>query len=376
MYLNQLELFNFRNYSKQGLSFDARINIFEGANGQGKTNLLEAIYYLSTSRSFKTNYDQELARWESGGFFLKGLVHKGDNRYLVEMGYQDLNRIFQIKVNGSPQKRGDYIHQFPVVVFSPDDLLLIKEGPALRRRFINLEGSRLKPSYYHTLKSYNRALQQRNKLLKENRIRAIGCELFEPWDRALVSFGSSIIKQRISLLKNLEEQAQQFFGQLTGFLEKLTLHYCCSFGFGGDPNLIDQYFYDQLNAGRSEELRRGYTAIGPHLDDFSFLIDQYDAKKYASQGQQRTAVLALKMGEVELFHRSSKECPVVLLDDVFSEFDPERRRMLLNFLLMRQGQSFITTALPFEQHDLNKVEYKIFSVHKGKISYEGSRPVN
>ncbi len=374
MFLDQIYLKQFRNYSQQELFFDAKINIFVGANAQGKTNLLEAIYYLAVSRSFKTNYEQELVNWDDNYFFLKGVFCKNQNKDLIEIGYQSTNKGFQIKLNGTAIKRSDFIYQFPIVVFSPDDLLLIKEGPSGRRRFLNLEGSRLKPYYYRKLKDYHRALQQRNKLLKENRYNTLSSELLEPWDKALVSLGSSIIKQRISLLQALEKQSQYFFERLTDDKEKLNFKYISSIDFENNPEKVETAFWDRINSSRGEEKQRGYTMAGPHLDDFSILVNNYDAKRFASQGQQRTAALALKMGEVELFSLSSRESPVILLDDVFSEFDLERRRQLLHFLLRREGQSFITTAIPFEQHDLEAGNFKIFSVHKGKINIEGVRP--
>ncbi len=372
MFLRKLNLLHFRNYAQQELSFDARINIIRGNNGQGKTNLLEAIYYLAVSRSFRTNHDQELIHWDSSGFFLKGSFQKGEDFYTVESAYQGYGKKFKIKVNGAEVKRSDFIYQFPVVVFSPDDLLLIKEGPAGRRRFLNLEASRLKSSYYRKLKDYQKVLQQRNRLLKENSSSFCKRDLFEPWDRALVSLGSTIIRQRISLLKNLEEQAQLFFEQLAGFKEKLSLNYVSSVNLADSPENIEELFWDQLNRARGEELQRGYTLIGPHLDDFLILINNYEAKKYASQGQQRTAVLALKMGEVNLFFQARRESPIVLLDDVFSEFDQERRFQLLNFLRQREGQSFITTAVPFDTQGLKEGEFEIFSAHKGKINREGA----
>ena len=373
MFLDHIYLTHFRNYSKQELYFDPGMNIFEGANAQGKTNLLEAIYYLAVSRSFRTNYEQELVHWGDNYFFLKGTFNEKQSFTTVEIGYQGNSKKFQIKVNGMAIKRSDFVYKFPIVVFSPDDLLLIKEGPSGRRRFLNLEGSRLKPFYYKKLKDYHRALQQRNKLLKETRFKTFSPELFEPWDNALVTLGSSIIKQRISLLQALEQQSQKFFQQLTGSHETLTLQYLSSVDIGKNPESVEAAFWDQLQSGRGEEKRRGYTVTGPHLDDFSIQVNHYDAKRFASQGQQRTAALALKMGEVELFYLSKRESPVILLDDVFSEFDLERRRQLLNFLLQREGQSFITTAVPFEQQSLKTEAVKIFSVHKGKISHEGDR---
>lgn len=373
MFVDRLYLLNFRNYLRQEFVFDGKINIFEGANGEGKTNLLEAIYYLAVSRSFRTNNDLELINWKGTGFLLKGVLEKTINRYTVETIYQGTNKSSQVKVNGSIVKRGDFIFHFPVVVFSPDDLFLIKEGPSVRRRFLNLEGSRLKPAYYYTLKDYHRTLQQRNKLLKECRPGLFNNDLFEPWDSTLVALGSSIIQQRISFLRELEEKAKFFSQLLSDNSETLAFYYSSSVDFKGDLLTIEKYFREQLLKSRKDEINRGYTLTGPHLDDFMIMVNNQDARKYASQGQQRTAALALKMGEVELFFLSNGEVPVILLDDVFSELDPGRRNQLLQFLITRKGQSFITTAVPFDHYIFSKEDYKIFQIHKGKINGEGVR---
>ncbi|MBS3943635.1 MAG: DNA replication/repair protein RecF [Dethiobacter sp.] len=373
MFLTQLHLTNFRNYINQDVFFNNRINIFEGANGQGKTNLLEAIYYLAVSHSFRTIHDYELVYWNGSGFFLKGTLKKKNNIDTVQIGYQASTKNTKIKVNGSLMKRGDFIYQVPIVAFSPDDILIIKEGPAIRRRYINLEGSRLKPAYYHLLKDYHRVLQHRNRLLKENRFNSIDRSIFEPWDRALVLLGSKIIKQRIALLRALEKQAQDFFIQMTNHNEKLTLNYVSNIEFDKDSDGIEQAFSDHLKKGSTEEIRRGCTVFGPHLDDFTIMINDYDAKRYSSQGQQRTAALALRMAEVELFYLSSRERPIVLFDDVFSELDPKRREQLINFLLQREGQSFITTAVPIEDYDFQKEKVNIFFVDEGKVYDERAR---
>lgn len=372
MYLKQILLRNFRNYRNQEICFHPGINVFQGMNAQGKSNLLEAIYYLAVSRSFRTNTEEEMVRWEDRFFYLKGTFYKDHEQSCVEIGYEQPKRL-QIKLDGVVTKRGDYLQRYPVVVFSPDDLLLIKEGPTGRRRFLNLEGSRLKPLYYTRLRDYHRTLQQRNRILKEKKNYASGHDLLEPWDRAIVEIGSKIIRQRISLLQALEEQARLFFRDLTASSENLSVKYVSSVDFKANEDQLEQIFNQQLKTARGLEFKRGYTVLGPHLDDFMILIDGYEAKRYASQGQQRTASLALKMGEVNLFCLSFREEPVVLLDDVFSEFDQERRKQLLTFLQNREGQSFITTALPLgEIIDGLGDGMQIFSVYKGKITVEGT----
>jgi DNA replication and repair protein RecF len=374
--LESISLTNFRNYDGQEILFHPRFNFFEGLNGQGKTNLLEAIYYLAVAHSFRTGQDHEIVNWNEEYFFLKGVFTQEKGRSLVEIGYQQPPGL-KIKVDGKAIRRSEYIHRHPVIIFSPDDLRLVKEGPSVRRRFMNLEGSRLKPRYYRQLKEYHRVLQQRNRLLKDMKNAAVNQALFEPWDHALVALGGDLIRQRLSLLQTLEKQACFFYRQLSASAGTLSLRYLATVEVGNDPALIERSFSDRLKKTRSVESKRGCTMIGPHLDDFALLVDGYDAKKFGSQGQQRAAALALKMGEVNLFRVSTKETPVVLLDDVFSEFDLERRKQLLQFILDGEGQSFITSSTPIEQlvRGLNGGK-KIFFVHKGKITVDRIESVN
>ena len=346
MYIKAVSLNNFRNYSLQQMVFNKQVNVFHGGNAQGKTNLAEALFYLLVARSFRTNKDHELIFWDKDFFFLKGMIKYRGAECAVEIGFQ-LPKRFQIKINGSEKKRSDYFHFFPVVAFGPDDLLLIKEGPSGRRHFLNLEISRLKPSYYGVLKNYQRVLQQRNRLLKAgNRYNIL--EQLQPWDRSLALYGSKIIKERIIFLRDLEKEGQLFFRELTAGDECLSLQYYTNIDLSPEKKL-EAVFYDFLRspAIRKQELRRGVTLVGPHLDDFKVIINRREARIFASQGQQRTAALALKLGEVKLFNLFHQEKPVIILDDVFSEFDLSRCKQLLNFLLKEGGQSFITTAAPF-----------------------------
>lgn len=370
MYIDKVLLKYFRNYREEAVNLHPEINVFFGSNGQGKTNLLEAIYFLAASRSFRTTNDQELINWDSNYFFMTGNFIKENSTVFVEMGYQYPRRI-KVKLNGLEIKRTAFIHQLPVVVFSPEDILLIKEGPSGRRRFLNLEGSRLKPLYYAAFKDYCRALQQRNRLLKEKRYGKFNQSLLEPWDHVLVKLGSSIIRLRLAMLGALEQHLKYFFAALTNSSELLSLKYVSEIDYQGDQELIEKDFALKLHAKLPVDLKRGYTSVGPHLDDFNVIIDGYDARRFSSQGQQRTAVLAIRMAEVTLFQRSSGEKPVILLDDVFSELDRHRQRQLFEFLNDSGGQSFISTAVPLDHFcESLTVEYKIFSVHKGNISCE------
>lgn len=367
--MENIDINNFRNLTRQVLRFNKNMNVIHGLNAQGKTNLLEAIYYLAVSRSFRTYMESEIPNYrkDDGYFSLKGVLVGKNRQKTIEISYFQ-NKTLKINVNGVPIRRAEYIHHNPIVVFGPDDLLLIKEGPSTRRRFLNMEGARLEPLYYQTLKDYNRVLQQRNSILKEKK----GSSLYhtiQPWNESLIRLGTELILKRICILKAIEKQAGSFFQELTSSEEVLSLHYCSSVSIDGQAGQIKCAFEERLKETARQELIRGSTLVGPHLDDFNVSINEYDAKKYASQGQQRTAVLAIKMGEVNLFRYSAGESPMILLDDIFSEFDSKRREKLLHFLITRDGQSFITAATTGNLLDVMG-HYKIFSVYKGNIKDE------
>ena len=232
----------------------------------------------------------------------------------------------------------------------------------------------MKPLYYSQFKDYCRALQQRNRLLKEHRYGFCDPAILEPWDQVLIRCGSSIIRMRIAMLKALERHSLSFFNSLTGANESLSIIYQSSIDYQDCLDQIEEIYGIKLKKNLVLDQKRGYTSIGPHLDDFSVVIDGLDARKFASQGQQRTAVLAIKMGEVALFKLAGGADPIILLDDVFSEFDQQRQHHLFNFLSDRGGQSFITTAIKINYLETRlKKRFNIFTVVKGKID-EGTPP--
>lgn len=374
-YIDSLLVNNFRNYRQQQFNFHPRLNIISGANAQGKTNLLESIYYLSVTRSFRTNRDQELANWADKSFFIQGLFVKDDFKHKVQVGYQQ-NGQMKVSINGDTVSRYDHLQQFPVVVFSPDDLMIIRDGPATRRRFLNLQVSRLNSAYFKELRAYQRVLLQRNHLLKEAKGRRIK-ELLEPWDQSLINLGSNIISFRIATIEALEQEAQGFFSMMTDFKEILKLDYSGLVKEGADLAATRENFKQALLEKCDLELRRGATAVGPHLDDLIISINDYDSRKYSSQGQKRTAALALKMAEVSLFIRENGDCPIILLDDVFSEFDDARKIHLLNFLKENAGQCFISTAAGLNDlFEMLNRDYKTFEIKQGSINDEKGRPFN
>jgi len=372
-YLEDILIEGFRNYRRQKLQPHPRLNIIIGENGQGKTNLLESIFYLSVTRSFRTNQDRDLVHWEGNFFSLKASFFNDNVKNVVKIGYRH-NEQLKIFINNNPVNRYEHMHQFPIVVFSPDDILLIREGPAVRRRFINLEASRLNPLYLHELKEYHRVLLHRNSVLKNYGNSANIGEMLAPWDQALVKLGLNLIRARVELIKTLEKEARVFFNQMTGARENLHLDYESTVDYRNDYREMENVFCEELLTKRGRELKRGYTLTGPHLDDLKIKINGFDARRYSSQGQKRTAALALKMAEVSLFKKHNEVYPIVLLDDVFSEFDYDRKRHLLDFLNNNAGQCFLTSAVSLDELiiKLNK-DYKIITVSQGSVINETVR---
>ncbi len=369
-YIDNIDIKGFRNYRMQKIQFHPSLNILSGDNAQGKTNLLEAIYYLAVNRSFRTNSDHELLNWDDCFFLIKGCFKKDSLNYFVRLSY-DQNRQIKIRVNDNPVKRFEHLQLLPLVVFSPDDLQIISDGPSVRRRFLNLLLSRLEPQYLINLRDYQRVLLQRNRLLKEkHRDRHIN-KLLEPWDLSLVNIGSKIIHYRTALRENLETEAQLFFQQLTGQCERLSLLYNSTVNYSDNSVETITNFHTSLMDIRNRELIKRVTLLGPHLDDLKILINNYEARFFSSQGQKRTAALALKVAEVNLLQIRNNEYPIIILDDVFSEFDSSRKENLLTFLRESTGQCFLSTAQKADVilEDLKR-DYSSLKVYQGRIEIE------
>jgi DNA replication and repair protein RecF len=334
MFLEKLTLQNYRNYTALETTFSSGSNILVGPNAQGKTNLLEAVYLLATTKSLRGARDQELIAWEKESASAVGEVHR-TRRSEVALEVQisrDEKKL--LRVNGVRQTRVmDFVGQLNAVAFSAADIEVVRGEPKLRRRFLDLEISQISPSYCHSLAYYRKVLEQRNQLLKQSRERSRAGHLEESlaaWDEQLVSYGARIVERRFQFLNRLQEFARPIHTLLTEEAEYLGLSYKPSVPVAGEPALeeIRMAFTEALRAARPEELRRGVSVVGPHRDELHFLINGYDARIYGSQGQQRTVALSAKLAEVELIRDLMEEAPVCLLDDVMSELDERRRRHL------------------------------------------------
>lgn len=370
MYLQHLHLINYRNYKNQELNLNRGINVLIGANGQGKTNLLEAIYYLSMGGNFRGNKDVELICWEQPYFRLLGQMKKDGSARCYDLEiYVDREKNKQLKINGVKYKSIAELHNYlRVVLFSPDDLKIIKGSPAERRRYLDVVMCQMDKGYHRLMRDYERVVQQRNNLLKELQYRQQNRNQLEVWNSYLIEYGSQIIYRRIQFLKLLVPAARRVQQALTQQMERFTVTYHCSMGAIGDFTLeqIKDLFRRILEKKQGEEILRGTTLWGPHRDDLIFYLNGMDLRRYGSQGQQRTGILALKMAELQTFYRCYGEYPLLLLDDVMSELDDSRRHFLLEMVKKNEIQTIITGAnIELLTEEIARDD--VFSVKEGKI---------
>ena len=322
MHITRLELRQFRNYEQAELRPCEGVTVLYGNNAQGKTALLEAIVLCCTGRSHRTSRDKELIRWgqEAGRVFVQ--AEKRDGSHEVEMLLSSLRRK-TVKVNGSAlQRTGELMGHVNGVLFAPEDLRMVKDGPAERRRFIDMELSQIKPSYYY-------ALMQRNKLLRDIALKPSLSDMLEDWDAQLARYGAAIMRERQAFIALISDSAHENHLEISGGQEDLKARYVPSLDAQDEPA---QALLKALRVARDVDIRRGTTSVGPHRDDLTLTLSGMDVRVYGSQGQQRTTALSLKLAELDIMRREIGEWPVLMLDDVMSELDPRRRRQLLGRL--------------------------------------------
>ncbi len=366
MYIKKIFLNNFRNLQNKKLNLNSGLNILIGNNGQGKTNFLESIYFMATAKSHRTNIDREMINWNKEKCLIQILIKKKNYEIKLLVSIKGSKKEIQIN-NTSVDKISELIGILNVVIFSPEDLELIKGGPANRRDFLDVEVSQVSPVYYDLLKKYNHILSQRNKLLKDFKMKKENQNnQLEIWDEQLINMGSKIIYKRIKVIDKLKILARLNQRKITGGIENLEMSYESSLGdIKYDLEDIKFIFNNKLVNNRKKEIDRGYTIYGPHRDDIKLEINKKDVRRYGSQGQQRTVALALKLSELEFMKSEIGEYPVLLLDDVFSELDFNRKKLLLNHI----NKNIQTILTDTEFNILNELSDKasLFNVHQGKI---------
>ena len=349
MIVESIEMKNFRNYRELDLHFDERTNIFYGDNAQGKTNILEAVYLSGTTKSHKGCRDRDMILFGEEEGHLRTKIRKKNLEYQIDIHLKK-NRTKGIAVNGVPiRKASELFGIVNFVFFSPEDLGIIKQGPSERRRFLDMELCQLDRVYLHNAVSYNRALTQRNKLLKDLAFRPELKDTLEIWDLQLAEYGKKIIEGREKFLLELAEIVKNIHNKLSGGKEKLEILY--------EKNAEAEELYEKIKQNRERDIRMKTTSAGPHRDDILFSVGDVDIRRFGSQGQQRTAALSLKLSEIELVKQVTDDTPVLLLDDVLSELDQNRQNYLLSSIHDIQTLITCTGLDEFVQHrfSINKV---------------------
>jgi len=358
MYVNSLEVGNFRNYGFAKVEFHQKTNILYGDNAQGKTNLLESVFICSTTKSHKGSKDQELIKIGEKEAHIRMHLTKKDRRHRIDIHLKK-NRGKGIAIDGIPIKRSaELLGLFHVIFFSPEDLRIVKSGPAERRKFINMELCQLDSLYLYHLKEYNKALMQRNALLKQIYYQPSLQDTLEVWDKALIDYGSKIIQRREAFVKEIGEIITYVNEKLTGGREHIQIIY--------EPNITVNSFETALKKSRRRDMKIYSTSVGPHKDDLCFKNREMDIRKYGSQGQQRTCALSLKLAEIELVKKSIGDSPVLLLDDVLSELDRNRQNYLLDSI--HDIQAIITCTGIREFLDSRLTLDRIFRIEQGTVS--------
>ncbi len=397
MHITQLSLTNYRNYGRLTLELPFGPILLRGDNAHGKTNLLESIYFLSTTRGVHARADQQLINW---------LVLRQDPLPFarVEATIQTGNDAFQlaitilregdslrkdIRLNGVKKRAMDIIGKLNTVMFLPEDIELVTGAPAVRRRYLDSTLCQISQNYCQALSRYNKVLTQRNALLKELYKRNGNADQLLYWDEELAHYGATLVVERHNTILELDSTARQRHRELSGGKEGLRLHYAPSFDPHQRPKPdyqlpllmedlapyttaappikeVRETFLAYLKQARDEEINRGVTLVGPHRDDFHFLVDGIDMTLFGSRGQQRTAALSTKLAEISLMRQTTGETPVLLLDDVMSELDFSRRQQVIA-VVDQVGQAILTTT-DWEDYDLDfRQRTKLFSVTMGQL---------
>lgn len=362
MYIQDIQLKDFRNYKELQVSFSKNVNIFLGNNAQGKTNLLEGIYLTAMAKSFKTMRDREMIRFGESFCKVKTDCIIGGETHTTEILITKEGKK-GIKINGvKVQKITELLERIYIIIFSPEDLKIVKDEPEKRRRFVDRELCLIKPGYFHALNNYKRALKQRNTYLKEDLIEN---SVLDIWDMELAKYGSRVVSERNAFIGKIDKISGEIHHKISGGRENLSVKYEPSTTVSHN---MEESFYHLLKEKRNDDIRSRTTGMGPHKDDIKISVGEIDLRKFGSQGQQRTAALSLKLSEIKLIEEEMGEKPILLLDDVLSELDHERQSFLIHSL--GGNQLFITTADLSGKVARELPEGKIFKISEGQIEIE------
>lgn len=358
MIIKSLELENFRNYDSLKIEFSNGTNILYGDNAQGKTNILEAIFLSSTTKSHKGSKDKEIVNFHQEEAHIRTYIVKDGLEEKIDMHLRK-SKSKGIAINNQKiKKAADLLGLLNVVLFSPEDLGIIKNGPSDRRRFVDMELCQLDKFYLYNLNSYNKIVNQRNKLLRDLSMNPELKDTIHIWDSQLISFGNQIIDRRKKFIDQLNDIIFDIHKRLSGDKEELVIIY--------EPDVLKEEFEEKIRMNLFRDIKLKQTSVGPHRDDFSFKVSNIDIRKYGSQGQQRTAALSLKLSEIELVKKITKDTPILLLDDVLSELDNNRQNYLLNSI---DNIQTIITCTGLDGFVNNRFEInKVFKVIDGTVN--------
>lgn len=355
MFIKEVYLENFRNYKNQRIELNENVNVFFGNNAQGKTNILEALYFGAFGRSFRTNKEGELINFEDSASKINITYEKNDRLNKLDIALNKKEKK-TIKLNGVKLSRNsELVGNINIVIFSPDDIIILKQGPSLRRKFLDILISQLKPKYLHELSEFNKILEQRNNLLKSKKL-----ETIDIWNEQFVQKAEIIYQYRKEYIQKLQEKLEEIHPELTNDKESIKIRYITRFKSKED-------FLEILNQNLNLDLLRGYTSEGPQREDFEILINDKSLNLYGSQGQHRTAILALKIAEMKIIEDEVSDSPILLLDDITSELDEHRIQAIFNSVNKYQVFITCTDINLILKYDCLTKNIKLYNIDSGKI---------
>ena len=358
MHIKKIKINNYRNYNEAEISFHEKMNILYGDNAQGKTNILESIYICATTKSHQGSKDKEIIKMGCDEAHVKMYIEKEGLEHYIDLHLKK-NKPKGIAVNGIPIKRSaELMGIINIVLFSPEDLNIIKNGPSERRRFIDMELCQLSRIYLDNLYRYSKVLNQRNHLLKQISYNESLKETLSVWDEQLIKYGTEIIKERKEFIEQINNISAEIHKKLTGEKEFLNIQY--------EPNVDAEEFADKLYKNYNRDIYYQITHTGPHRDDIKFISNDMDLRTYRSQGQKRTAALSLKLSEIEIVKKKTGDIPVLLLDDVLSELDRSRQNYLLESIDDVQTIITCTGLEEFINHSLDV--NRIYKIENGNVT--------
>ena len=353
MWINKIKINNFRNYENQEINLEKNVNVFYGENAQGKTNIIEAIFLCSMGKSFRAKQDKEMIRLNQSNALVEVEFQKSDRDAKIKIQIGNRKTVY---VNGVKIKKlSELLGNLNVVMFTPDDISILKGGPQNRRRFLDIMISQLKPNYMHNLSLYAKILEQRNNYLRQIKEEGKDENLLDIWDEKLAEYAVSISKYRYEFIEKIKNKIETIHSEITDNKDSIEIEYITEC-------LDKEKYLEILKQRRKLDIIKGYTTKGIHRDDFMIYINKKQLNIYGSQGQHRTAMLSLKLSEVNIIEEEIDEKPILLLDDFMSELDQKRRNHFLEKI--NDTQVIITCT---DKIDIENKKILIYNVKDGKV---------